>query len=92
MPVQRRAGQRQTKRRGTASRRLPAGAYLPLNPYNDVVYQEPPLGSGNGIKALELEGVRHAWECSGQPDRAQRLCPFLEGSGHIWHPATTRLG
>jgi len=28
----------------------------PLNPYNDVVWQESALGSGNGIKALELEG------------------------------------
>ena len=33
------------------------GSYQPLNPYNDVVYQEPPLGSSNGIKALELEGA-----------------------------------
>ncbi len=30
--------------------------YSPLNPYNDVVWQEPALGSGNGIKGLELEG------------------------------------
>lgn len=32
-------------------------AYSPLNPYNDVVYQEPALGSANGIKELELEGA-----------------------------------
>jgi ABC-type phosphate transport system substrate-binding protein len=31
--------------------------YSPLNPYNDVVYQEAPLGSSNGIKELELEGA-----------------------------------
>jgi ABC-type phosphate transport system substrate-binding protein len=31
--------------------------YSPLNPYNDVVWQEPALGSGNGIKGLELEGA-----------------------------------
>lgn len=31
--------------------------YSPLNPYNDVVYQEPALGSSNGIKGLELEGA-----------------------------------
>ncbi|HXW34809.1 MAG TPA: substrate-binding domain-containing protein [Acidimicrobiales bacterium] len=32
-------------------------SYAPLNPYNDIVYQEPPLGSSNGIKALELQGA-----------------------------------
>ncbi len=32
-------------------------SYAPLNPYNDVVYQEAPLGSSNGIKALELQGA-----------------------------------
>jgi hypothetical protein len=32
-------------------------SYSPLNPYNDVVYQEAPLGSSNGIKALELQGA-----------------------------------
>jgi ABC-type phosphate transport system substrate-binding protein len=31
--------------------------YLPLNPYNDVVWQEPALGSGNGIKELEYQGA-----------------------------------
>lgn len=28
----------------------------PLNPYNDVVWQESAMGSSNGIKELELEG------------------------------------
>jgi len=31
--------------------------YSPINPYNDVVWDEPALGSGNGIKELELEGA-----------------------------------
>jgi ABC-type phosphate transport system substrate-binding protein len=31
--------------------------YSPINPYNDVVWQEPALGSSNGIKELELEGA-----------------------------------
>jgi len=31
--------------------------YSSVNPYNDVAYQEPPLGSSNGIKELELEGA-----------------------------------
>ncbi|MGO9343137.1 MAG: hypothetical protein ACLP6E_11570 [Acidimicrobiales bacterium] len=31
--------------------------YPSLNPYNDVIYQEPALGSGNGIKELELQGA-----------------------------------
>jgi ABC-type phosphate transport system substrate-binding protein len=29
----------------------------PLNPYNDVVWQESAMGSSNGIKELELEGA-----------------------------------
>lgn len=31
--------------------------YAPVNPYNDVVWQEPALGSSNGIKELELQGA-----------------------------------
>jgi ABC-type phosphate transport system substrate-binding protein len=31
--------------------------YSPVNPYNDVVWDEPALGSSNGIKELELEGA-----------------------------------
>jgi ABC-type phosphate transport system substrate-binding protein len=30
--------------------------YSPLNPYNDVIWQEPALGSSNGIKELEYQG------------------------------------
>ena len=32
-------------------------SYAPLNPYNDVVYQDPPYGSSNGIKELSLQGA-----------------------------------
>ena len=32
-------------------------SYSPVNPYNDVVFDEPALGSSNGIKELELEGA-----------------------------------
>jgi ABC-type phosphate transport system substrate-binding protein len=31
--------------------------YPSVNPYNDVVWQEPALGSGNGIKELEYQGA-----------------------------------
>lgn len=31
--------------------------YSSLNPYNDVAWQEPALGSGNGIKELEYQGA-----------------------------------
>jgi ABC-type phosphate transport system substrate-binding protein len=41
---------------GYALNTTSGGSYLPLNPYNDVVYEEAPMGSSNGIKALELEG------------------------------------
>jgi ABC-type phosphate transport system substrate-binding protein len=34
--------------------------YAPLNPYNDVVWQEPALGSSNGIKQLETEAGQEA--------------------------------
>lgn len=42
---------------GYALKTTSGGSYSPLNPYNDVVYQEAPLGSSNGIKALELQGA-----------------------------------
>ncbi len=62
----------------TVSADIPSGAEISTqyvggdsqNPYNDVVVQEPPLGSSNGIKQLENTGTDYAIVDAARSSRA----------------------